>query len=767
LPIPQRFGQIFVANTIPHGGFLAAPKNVEIQVNSIIYSDRRAAQVLLKKRVGKSMIHQLLHLSLRTGSLSAFALSLALCSFSIAAAEKTPEPMQTLRLNAKELREWLDKNPEAQRIMALPQSPERDLFISLTSLTQEFLQADSDRVVKFAGVDPRSQLYGMLYGMTDQVMSSPPRTHQAHPHPDYLGLIMQSQYIAIDSTGGQLSSLTFNRTMAGIRFILQAVGSGHHSIDDLRRLADKTEITVMNTINGRSVPNSFKASEALRVLEGLGLPLTIDGKSLAPHWRHWDSYNYKPLETPGKFIMTPMGPMNTVQNRPPLGVFHVLEEQISSSITPHLVSTWKQTWAENIKNRINWSKHLPNASNLTEEQKLEMVQVILNAREVDPTRFTKTIMTDLLKLPYAKNLNLSTKATRSLWQDALNASYPEIYDLRKTKLNAERDFAAQQEKERQQRELEAIELARNTDAKEFMLEFIQRLHHVDPHVSYISHHASFVAQVISESMAAGRIPISRGNERALQLSNIQTISELMKAAIMIEQEHNPVLKAHLEELEQAASMKLGRGLEPKERVLLQTAQAEVLGERVSQMTERTENLELHPLVQKTLLHLGLYNDPEKDWFHLYQIPHLRMRPEEPESKTLKRAASRSLNLVTTEDPSRLADYLVKRLNIDETKIHLDLYDTDLESFDLRQVQRDLKRALMVMINKNPKSPKELQGFLMDTKLLRAITGSANRIQLSDEAASHLFSQALSIMHTLSYPQDCRSVFKNLALDKGQ
>jgi hypothetical protein len=711
------------------------------------------------------MIHQLSHILFRTGSLSAVALCLALCSFSIAAAQEASEPMQTFRLNAKELKEWLDKNPEAQRIMALPPSPERDLFISLTSLTHDFLQTDSDHVVKFAGIDPKSQLYGMLYGMTDQVMSSPPRTHQPHPHPDYLGLIMQSQFIAIDATGGQLSSLTFNRTMAGIRFMLQAVASGHHSTDEIRRLADKTEITVMNTVNGRTVPNTFKASEALRVLEGLGLPLTIDGKTLAPHWRYWDSYNYKPLETPGKFIMTPMGPMNTVQTRTPLGVFHVLEEQISSSVTPHLVSAWKQTWTEKLQNKLNWTNHFPNASQLTDEQKLEIVKVILNAREADPTRFTKTIMTDLSKLPFAKSLNLTTKAVRNLWRDALNASYQEIYELRQTKLKSEQDFIAEQEKERQQRELEAFELARSADAKDFMNELIQRLHHVDPHNSYISHHASFIAQVVAESMAAGRIPIPKGDERSLQLSDIQTITELMKAAIMIEQEHNPVLKAHLEDLEKAASLKLGRGLEPKERILLQTAQAEVLGERIHQMTDLTQNLDLHPLVQKTLLHLGLYNDSEKDWFHLYQIPHLRVRPEEPASKTLKRAASGSLNLDTTEDPSRLADYLVQRLNIDETMIHRDLYDTELENFDLAQVRRDLKRALMVMINKNPKSPKELQGLLMDTKLLRAITGNANRIQLSEEASNLLFSQALSIMHALSYPRDCRSAFKNLSLNK--
>ncbi len=686
-------------------------------------------------------------------------------SLSVNAADSSPQQIQKFRLNAAEFKDWLAKNPEAQRILALPQSSERDLFMSLTKLTQEFLELDRDNTVKFAGVDPKGQLYGMLYGITDLIMSSPPRTQFAHPYPEYLGLIMQSQFIAIDSTGGQLPSFTFNRMMAGLRFMLQAVGSGHHHPAEIRQLAEKMEFTVINTINGRQVPNTFKATEALRVLDSLGLPLTTDGETLAPHWKHWSSFNYKALETSGKFQMTPMGPINPVETKIPLGVFHVLEEQISSSVAPHLVSEWKKTWIKNIASKINWAKHFPQSSSLTEEQRLEMVTAILNTREKDPSRFTKTILADLSKLSFVKPLNLNSKNTRALWQDALNASYEEIANLRQVKAESEKKFLTEQEEARIKKEIEAQEIARTVEAKEFMTELLRSLHDTDPDVSYISHHASFISQIVFESMAAGRLDIPKGEERTHQLGNIRNISELMKAAITIEQDHNPVLRAHLEELEQAAALKLGRGLEPKERVLLQTAQAEILAERVKQATDRTENLELHPLIQKTLLHLGLYNDPEKDWFHLYQIPHLRARPEEPESKTLKRAAARSLNLPSTEDPSRLADYLLKRLNIDETLIHMDLYDSSLDSFDLRQVQRDLKRALMILINKNPKSPKELQGLLMDTKLLRAITGNPHRIQLSDEAAGLLYSQALTIMHALSYPQDCRSMFKNLALDK--
>ena len=680
-----------------------------------------------------------------------------LISSTSASGENLSPDFQKFRMNAKELRVWLDNNPEVQRLRSLPKSPERDLFESLTQHTLHFLDQDPDHSLVFGGDTPKGQLFGMMFGMTDQIMSSPPRNQSAHPFPDYLGLIMQSQFIAIDYSGAQLQPLVFNRMMAGMRFMLQAMASGHHSLKEIQELAQKTDITIVNEINGRKIENKFKATEALRILESVGLKISNDQNTIAPHWRHWASFNYRPLEGSPEISMTPRGIMNVVKTRQPLGVFHLLEEQLASKLIPESLADWKRTWILNARDRMDWSR-FKWAENLTEDQRLTVVESVIATREPNPTKFTKAVTSQLSSLSFLPLKGMTTKDLKNLWLEVLNASYGSIYQLQATKEQAEKSFVAEQEAaaKRLREEAENRELRSKADA--FANRLMISLHDLDPITSYADYHASFLTHMMRDAIAERRMAIPS----AETIDTIPKIVSLMRETILKESDRNPILSAHLQELEKIAELHLGRPLEPKEKALLLEAQSEVLSQRVLQMTSQTSEMQLPTSVRTTLGHLGLLNSGTQDPFRLYQIPHLRSREEEPVTKTLKRSAARSLNLSPTEDIVKIAEHIVKRLNLDEAMIHADISDEPTENLSLSQIRHELKRAMIVMIHKNPKDAAELQSLLMNNKLLTTMTGEPHRIPLSSASANELFSQTITILHSLSYALDCRKLFRELA-----
>jgi len=686
-----------------------------------------------------------------------FAVSLKAMVSSAFASEP---PLQKFKLNAKQYKEWIQAHPEAQRILSLPDGPEKELFQRITDETLQFLEQDKDNALGFAGTDSQGVLFGMTFGMTDQIMSSPPRQDSAHPFPEFLGLIMQSQYIAIDQGSRNLEPLVFNRMMAGMRFLLQAIASGHHTPAEIQALAEKTDITIVNVINGRKVENKFKATEPLRILASVGLPLSHDNTTLAPHWKYWNAFSYKPLEGQAELRMTPTGPRTVIRSRQPLGVFHVLDEQIQSNIAPHLHDEWKQAWAENLKERLNWELHFGKEHGLNDNQKLQVIDAILNVREPNPTRFTRSITEALSKFDFIDANRMGSKAIRNLWKDILNSSMPIIYETRQGKLGAEKEFIALKKREAEQSRQEQERAERKLHARKLIEQLLRDLHDLDPETSYASHHASFLLSVLEESIAQGRTPLP--NEPRENLT-IEKIVNLLKQGILVEQDHNPILSAHLQELERTAALHLGRQLEDKEKLLVREAQAQVFTQRIIETSEETSQIQLPLTIRSALFHLGLVGESPVDHFRLYQVPYLRGRDSENASKTLRRSSLESLRLNSSEHPSKLAFYIIKRLNIDETVVHAELSNEPFTHADLPKVREQLTRALMILIHKSPSGAEELQSHLQNTKLLQAITGQPQRINLSKEILGMVFDQAMKIMHTMSYAPDCKALFRNMSL----
>ena len=678
----------------------------------------------------------------------------------VASASAAESPLQKFKLNAKQYKEWIQAHPEAQRILSLPDGPEKELFQRITHETFQFLEQDRDNALGFAGTDSQGLLFGMTFGMTDQIMSSPPRQDSAHPFPEFLGLIMQSQFIAIDQGSRELEPLVFNRMMAGMRFLLQAIASGHHTPAAIQALAEKTDITIVNVINGRKVENTFKATEPLRILASVGLPLSHDSTTLAPHWKYWNAFSYKPLEGQAELRMTPNGPRTVVRSKQPLGVFHVLDEQIQSQVAPHLHDEWKQNWLMSLKNNVNWEAHFGKENGLNENQKLQIIDAILNVREPNPTKFTRAITEALSKFDFIDAKRMGSKAIRHFWKDILNISMPIIYETRKAKAGAEQEFIALKKREAEQIKQEQERAERKLQARNLIEQLLRDLHHLDPETSFASHHASFLLGVLEESIAQGRTPLLKDIQ---ENPTIEKIVNLLKQGILSEQDHNPVLVAHLEELERTAELHLGRQLEDKEKLLVRQAQAQVFTQRIIEATEDTSQMQLPLTIRSALFHLGLVGDSAVDHFQLYQVPYLRGRDSENASKTLRRSSLESLRLDSTEHPSKLALHIVKRLNIDETLVHADLSSQPFTYADLPKVREQLTRALMILIHKSPSGPEELQTHLQNTKLLQAITGQPQRVTLSKETLGMLFEQAMKIMHTMSYAPNCKALFRNLSL----